>query len=58
MVSTLPLRHELGLDLHAGGLEQPGLLGQRQRREAGPAGHADGDLGHRLRARHMGRGQG
>ena len=26
-------------------LEQPGLLGQRQRREAGPAGDADGDLG-------------
>ena len=36
-------------------LEDAGLLGQRQRREAGPAAHADGDVGRGLRRADAGR---
>ena len=39
-------------------LEQPRLLGERERREAGPAGDADGDLGVLGLCAEDGKGQG
>ena len=39
------LRNLLDGDIEAVLLEDPGLLGERQRRETGPPGNADGDLG-------------
>ncbi|CAD5297252.1 hypothetical protein BOSE62_71032 [Bosea sp. 62] len=44
------LRDLLDRDVEAVLGEDAGFLGEHQRREAGPAGNADGDLGLRLRA--------